>query len=369
MCSSTRSTSCRTMLLPRHRGARQALSSMPCAFRRASERRSLAAGWGFALCIPRARAGFRGHRPDRGDASGRADHRAFHRLSRHDRLFQSGLFRPPRGPAPLRPRRGAGANVGEDMQAPFVAALEPRSPRTTTAPQGLAVPSRNSSRTGVTADFRGRLQAADCRLFPRPQVRHEGSRRGRRLVPPGRARRRRFRDRPLAEFKLTTPRTNIPDDAPALRMNVQGRAEPICLTPSRSDPRKEASVDRFDPPGFLDDFTSGKGAWSADRLGVAGSCARRQTRQRTTARGRNSSMRYKPAGGDGQVAVIAWNAFPRQVKANSLSDTQRWRRADADRNVRTSTANGASLATRRHARSPGSTSPARDRSTGRFSPR
>jgi hypothetical protein len=38
-------------------------------------------------------------------------------------------------------------------------------------------------------------------------------------------RRRRFRRRPLAEFELTTPRTNIPEDAPALRMNARGRAE------------------------------------------------------------------------------------------------------------------------------------------------
>jgi hypothetical protein len=40
-------------------------------------------------------------------------------------------------------------------------------------------------------------------------------------------RRRRFRRRPLAEFSLTTPRTNIPEDAPALRMTPQGRVEPI----------------------------------------------------------------------------------------------------------------------------------------------
>ncbi|HEV2861016.1 MAG TPA: hypothetical protein VGX48_08425 [Pyrinomonadaceae bacterium] len=40
-------------------------------------------------------------------------------------------------------------------------------------------------------------------------------------------RRRRFRRRPLAEFSLTTPRTNIPEDAPPLRMNTRGRAEPI----------------------------------------------------------------------------------------------------------------------------------------------
>ena len=40
-------------------------------------------------------------------------------------------------------------------------------------------------------------------------------------------RRRRFRRRPLAEFALTTPRTNIPEDAPPLRMTPQGRAEPV----------------------------------------------------------------------------------------------------------------------------------------------
>lgn len=38
-------------------------------------------------------------------------------------------------------------------------------------------------------------------------------------------RRRRFRERRLAEFALTTPITNIAVDAPALRMNEQGRAE------------------------------------------------------------------------------------------------------------------------------------------------
>jgi hypothetical protein len=40
-------------------------------------------------------------------------------------------------------------------------------------------------------------------------------------------RRRRFRHRPLSEFSLTTPRTNIPEDAPPLRMNQRGRAELI----------------------------------------------------------------------------------------------------------------------------------------------
>jgi hypothetical protein len=38
-------------------------------------------------------------------------------------------------------------------------------------------------------------------------------------------RRRLFRRRKLAEFALTVPRTNIPDNAPDLRMNVEGRAD------------------------------------------------------------------------------------------------------------------------------------------------
>ena len=41
------------------------------------------------------------------------------------------------------------------------------------------------------------------------------------------SRRRRFRRRPLAEFSLTTPRTNIPENAPHLRMNLLGRAEEL----------------------------------------------------------------------------------------------------------------------------------------------
>lgn len=40
------------------------------------------------------------------------------------------------------------------------------------------------------------------------------------------SRRREFRRRPLAEFKLTTPSSNIPEDAPALRMTLIASVEP-----------------------------------------------------------------------------------------------------------------------------------------------
>lgn len=43
------------------------------------------------------------------------------------------------------------------------------------------------------------------------------------------SRRRTFRRRPLAEFRLTTPITNIPEDAPALRMRADGTIEEIHL--------------------------------------------------------------------------------------------------------------------------------------------
>ncbi len=39
------------------------------------------------------------------------------------------------------------------------------------------------------------------------------------------SRRREFRKRPLAEFRLTTPKTNIPEDARLLRLTPQGRVE------------------------------------------------------------------------------------------------------------------------------------------------
>ena len=81
-------------------------------------------------------------------------------------------------------------------------------------------------------------------------------------------RRRCFRKRPLAEFALSTPRTNIPLSAPALRMTLQGRAEPIIQStsghsPPAIEPKRRIVVQRLDPPGHLDDFTEAeKDAWS-----------------------------------------------------------------------------------------------------------
>ena len=41
------------------------------------------------------------------------------------------------------------------------------------------------------------------------------------------SRRREFRRRPLAEFSLTLPVTNIPTDAPALRLRADGTVQAV----------------------------------------------------------------------------------------------------------------------------------------------
>ena len=67
------------------------------------------------------------------------------------------------------------------------------------------------------------------------------------------SRRREFRRRPLAEFRLTTPTTNIPDTAPLLEMTRRGG-------PAKSD--AHMALTRFDAPGFLDDSATRATQWS-----------------------------------------------------------------------------------------------------------
>lgn len=157
-------------------------------------------------------------------------------------------------------------------------------------------------------------------------------------------RRRRFRRRPLAEFSLTTPRTNIPENAPSLRMNQQGRVEPVKLVtpPSDNSPSTESTpnaqrrtvMNRFDPPGFLDDMNDAqKNEWSQIISAWLDRARAGTPNQNDGPRNQFFNPLTNPPENDQQVAVIAWNAFPRQVRSSSISDKQRWRRADADRNV------------------------------------
>lgn len=90
----------------------------------------------------------------------------------------------------------------------------------------------------------------------------------------------------------------------------------------------------FDPPGFLNDLDSvGKEGWSrlvsgwldAARVGSPG--------DNDGPRDQFFNLLANPPGDDSEVATISWNAFPRQVRINSLSEMQRWRRADSSRDV------------------------------------
>ena len=129
------------------------------------------------------------------------------------------------------PEVASGANAGEDMQNQFVAALD----------AAIAEDRDGAARPGsVEQEFLANWSEADFRTAFRRRIAEyflalqDGASNADvvdgwfRLVE---HRRRRFRDRRLAEFKLTTPRTNIPDDAPAVRMNVQGRVETISDRP------------------------------------------------------------------------------------------------------------------------------------------
>ena len=91
---------------------------------------------------------------------------------------------------------------------------------------------------------------------------------------------------------------------------------------------------QFDPPGFVDDLTDGqKKAWSAIISHWLDIARKGDPSTNDGPREQFFNPLRTPPAADQQVAVIAWNAFPRKVKSASLNDKQRWQKADADRNV------------------------------------
>ena len=93
-------------------------------------------------------------------------------------------------------------------------------------------------------------------------------------------------------------------------------------------------MSRLAPPGKLDDLSeANKEVWSQIVSRWLDEAREGNPRENNGPRHQFFNPLTSPPANDAQVAVIAWNAFPRQVKSNSLSDRQRWRRADADRNV------------------------------------
>src|SRR5262245_28188934 len=102
-------------------------------------------------------------------------------------------------------------------------------------------------------------------------------------------------------------------------------------------PRRAARrtiVTRIDPPGFLEDFTEAqKDGWSQKVSGWLDRAQRGRPSNNDGPRKQFFNPLKQAPGPDATVAVISWNAFPRQIRRTSISDKQRWRRADATRDV------------------------------------
>jgi hypothetical protein len=93
-------------------------------------------------------------------------------------------------------------------------------------------------------------------------------------------------------------------------------------------------VNRIDPPGFLDDLSDAdKDRWSRIVSGWLDEARQGNPNENDGPRAQFFNPLTNPPANDAQVATISWNAFPRQVKSDALSDKQRWRRADSDRNL------------------------------------
>jgi hypothetical protein len=96
------------------------------------------------------------------------------------------------------------------------------------------------------------------------------------------------------------------------------------------------ALTQFDPPGFLTDFDAAQrqawSAWISDQISAA--------RDRTDPTLNNYGPRPQffnplsnPPGADAVEKDITWSAFPRIIAITSTSDIERWRRADASRDV------------------------------------
>jgi phosphatidylserine/phosphatidylglycerophosphate/cardiolipin synthase-like enzyme len=90
----------------------------------------------------------------------------------------------------------------------------------------------------------------------------------------------------------------------------------------------------FDPPGLLNDMNPAeKAEWSRLISGWLDEAQQGNPADNDGPRGQFFNPLTNPPAADKRVAVIAWNAFPRQVKRTALSERQRWRTADSSRDV------------------------------------
>ena len=95
-------------------------------------------------------------------------------------------------------------------------------------------------------------------------------------------------------------------------------------------------LERFDPPGFLDDFDEAQRAawsrWISERMDSA-AAGRPDVLDFDGPREQFFNPMAKDVDDDARTADIEWTAFPRNVAVQSVTDLQRWRTADGSRDV------------------------------------
>lgn len=94
-------------------------------------------------------------------------------------------------------------------------------------------------------------------------------------------------------------------------------------------------ISRFDPPGGLTDLDeTGLEQWSAFiSAGVDAAIAGRTDHTNDAPRAQFYNLTKTDTAEDATSQDISWIAFPRQVKVSSVSDRQRWTRADSSRDL------------------------------------
>ncbi len=96
-------------------------------------------------------------------------------------------------------------------------------------------------------------------------------------------------------------------------------------------------LERFDPPGFLEDYNAAqKAAWSefmSEQFDAAVQGRPEELEFDGPREQFYNPMKTDTDEMDKQVVDITWTAFPKNVTVGSVSDLQRWRRADASRDV------------------------------------
>ncbi|GAA2280382.1 hypothetical protein GCM10010430_77910 [Kitasatospora cystarginea] len=97
------------------------------------------------------------------------------------------------------------------------------------------------------------------------------------------------------------------------------------------------TINSYGPPGNLDDLDdTGLKAWSmfiGDSVDQAIKGPDPSQVLNDSPRSQFYDLTKTDTAADAQQATVTWTAFPRRIKVHSLSDIQRWQRADASRDV------------------------------------